>query len=309
MRHPWPHLSKNEFIDIIAPSGTTDKNDIQVIHDYLIREGFKPRIPDTILGDHPICAHTDAIRFAHLKNALLAQDSTLIWCVRGGHGVSRIMPELTQLKKPTQQKLLVGFSDICSLHLWLNQHWQWPSLHGPMSRMAALGKLDPQDIEALHQLWFKGLQGYTLNHFQPLNSIAEQLHTVEGITAGGCLSVLQTSFGTSWQLDGRNKILFLEDINEQPYRIDRSLVHLANAGVFHHAKALILGDFGEQASEAKMMHAVIHDILKNYFPHHGIQLPVFRLKGFGHGERNQPVPFGVNAKITASTISFSARYM
>ncbi len=295
--YPWPTVCKNEYVDIIAPSGTFSASDIVAINDYLIREGFRPRIPKNILGDHPFAAQSDSIRFELLKNALTAEDSTLLWCVRGGHGVTRIMPDLIQLAKPKKQKLLVGFSDISSLHLWLNQAWEWPSLQGPSVRQAAHGSIDTQDMAALQQLWFDGLSGYSITDLQPINKSGKELDQLEAITTGGCISVLQTSIGTPWQLDAHNKILFLEDINEAPYRIDRLLVHLTNAGILQQTKAIVFGDFGEKNSETTMINWVLNDLAEHYFPKHGVHAPIFRLHGFGHGPRNQPLPFGVNAQI------------
>lgn len=293
----WPIASKDEYIDIIAPSGTITATDIVTITQYLQTLGLRPRIPDNLIGDHPLCANSDDVRFALLRSALTAHDSTLLWCVRGGHGVSRIMSDLIKLPKPSKQKLLIGFSDISSLHLWFNQAWQWPSIHGPGTRLTALGEIDANDIQSLYQLCFEGLAGYTLNDLIPLNTLAEQLSSVEGITTGGCLSVLQTSIGTPWQIDTRNKILFLEDVNEHPYRIDRALVHLANAGLLNAVKAIILGDFGEKPDEAKTIDWVLKESISNYLVNHHIPTPLFRLRGFGHGKQNKPLPFGVKAKL------------
>jgi muramoyltetrapeptide carboxypeptidase len=300
----WPSISKHEFVDIIAPSGKVSQEDINIIRDYLLREGFKPRIPDNILGEHPFSANSDELRFTHLKNALNAEDSTLVWCVRGGQGVTSIMPELTQLVKPAKQKLLVGFSDITSLHLWLNQAWQWPSLHGPMARMVSQNKIDPCDVAALNQLWFEGLQGYLLDGLEALNDAAKIISVIEGETIGTCLSILQISVGTPWQLDTRHKILFLEDINEQPYRIYRSLVYLINTGLLNETKAIVLGDFGENDQETKEMEWTFNDIANVYLNKRGLNLPVFRLRGFGHGSRNKPIPLGVSARIESDIIKF-----
>lgn len=295
---PWPIASKDEYIDIIAPSGAISAADIVTITEYLQKLGLRPRIPNNLIGDHPFCANSDEMRFALLRTALNAQDSTLLWCVRGGHGVSRIMADLIKLPKPSKQKLLIGFSDISSLHLWFNQAWQWPSIHGPGTRLTALGEIDANDIQSLYQLCFAGLADYSLNNLMPLNTLAKNLNSIEGITTGGCLSVLQTSIGTPWQIDTRNKILFLEDVNEHPYRIDRALVHLANAGLLNAVKAIILGDFGEKPDEAKTIDWVLKESISDYLLKHHIPTPMFRLRGFGHGTQNKPLPFGVKAKLT-----------
>lgn len=294
----WRTASQNEYIDIVAPSGAVSAADLTAIEIMLHKLNLRPRIPTNILGAHPFSAQIDAVRFALLQDALMAEDSTIIWCVRGGHGVSRIMPELIRLPKPEKQKILIGFSDISSLHLWLNQAWHWPSIHGPGARQSALGSVAAEDVTALYQLCFKGLAAYRISGLLPLNQAAHNLAQVSGVTAGGCISVLQTSIGTPWQLDGRHKILFLEDVNEQPYRIDRALVHLANAGILNEVQAIVFGDFGEAATEAKTIDWVLKEAIPHYLAQYHLTVPLFRLRGFGHGAHNKPLPFGVQATLT-----------
>jgi len=294
----WCLASKNEYIDIVAPSGTIAASGLTSIDTMLQKLNLRARIPENILGVHPFSAQTDAVRFALLQQALMAEDSTIVWCVRGGHGVSRIMPELIYLPKPNKQKILIGFSDISSLHLWLNQAWQWPSIHGPGARQSAEGEIAAEDVAALYQLAFAGLTDYKISGLMPLNAAAQNLTQVSGITAGGCISVLQTSIGTPWQLDGRDKILFLEDVNEKPYRIDRALVHLADAGIFNQAQAIIFGDFGEHTEESSTIDWVLKEAIPNYLTQYHHTIPLFRLRGFGHGAHNKPLPFGVPATLT-----------
>jgi muramoyltetrapeptide carboxypeptidase len=294
---PWCLAEKSEYIDIIAPSGAISPSDLLAIQAMLSNRQLRGRVPENIIGTHPFSAQTDAVRFALLKQALMAEDSTVIWCVRGGHGVSRLMPELISLPKPNKQKILIGFSDISSLHLWLNQAWCWPSIHGPGARQSAYHEIAVEDVDSLYQLMFSGLTHYKISGLLPLNSAAEQLTQVSGITAGGCISVLQTSVGTAWQLDGRNKILFLEDINEQAYRIDRALVHFVHAGLLNDVAAIVFGDFGERAEATKTMDWVLQEAIPDYLTAYHQCIPLFRLHGFGHGKQNKPLPFGVAATI------------
>lgn len=295
----WPLIEKNALVDVIAPSGKIDPDNIATIHDYLENLGLRSRIPEALLGDHPFCANDDDIRFEHLKNALYADDSELIWCVRGGHGTTRLLPRLLALTPPKKPKLLVGFSDITALHLFLNQVWQWPSLHAPMARLVACGLSDKSDVSALHSLWFEGLTGYTLNDIEPMNDAAKKVELLTGLTAGTSLSLIQTSLGTPWQIDSRNKIIILEDINELPYRLDRLFVHLTNAHVFDDAKALILGDMGEDTdtNQTEQIKWVLKDFVNHYLPQFNATLPVYRIQGVGHGKRNQPVPLGVKGRL------------
>ncbi len=289
----WPKISPGAIIDIVAPSGRFENEVLDAVSRFLQQQGYIARIPADLLGSHDFLAASDEQRLKHLQCALSAPDSEVIWCVRGGHGTTRLMSALLTLVKPAKPKLLVGFSDITTLHLWLNQVWQWPSLHGPMARQVALGLSDPRDVSALLSLWQSGVADYRLTGLRPLNNAAENSPSLTGTTAGTCLSLLQTSIGTPWQLQAQEKILFIEDINEAAYRLDRLLVHLANANVWQGARAIILGDFGENISALAQIQidCVLAEFAKSQ------RIPVFALKGFGHSFRNQPIPLGVAAKI------------
>jgi muramoyltetrapeptide carboxypeptidase len=305
MLNNWPLICKNSVVDIIAPSGKIESENIAQIEAYIRSLGLTPRIPKNLLGEHPFCANKDEIRFEHLKNALYADDSSLIWCVRGGHGVTRILPQLTKLPKPDKQKLLIGFSDITSLHLWLNQAWQWPSLHGPMVRQIAAGLADPLDVAAEEKILFEGINDYVFGPLTAINALAKETNFIEGITAGTCLSLLQTSIGTPWQLQPHDKILVIEDVNEFPYRADRLLVHLTNAGLFNGVKAIIFGDFGEEAETIHAMNNVLADFANQYLPNSGLHIPVYRIEGFGHCSRNKPLPLGVSAQLKHGNLYFN----
>ena len=307
----WPLVKPGSIVDVIAPSGKIEAENIPQIRHLIESMGLQARIPEHLLGDHPFCANTDEQRLAQLQKALYAEDSTLIWCVRGGHGVTRILPAITQLQKPKTQKLLTGFSDITSLHLWFNQAWHWPSLHGMMARQAACWPHEADDLQAVTHLWFDGLKNYSLPDLQPINEQGKNITALEGTTIGTCLSLLQTSMGTPWQVNGRDKIFFLEDINETSYRVDRALVHLANAGVFDEARAIVFGDFGENLTNALEAEYdwVLKEFTQTYLVQRGVHLPAYRLKGFGHAARNKPIPLGVKAKIVNEEMNWRWRLL
>ena len=300
----WPTITEGAIIDIIAPSGRFVVSDLAAIQAFVAKQGWQARMSPNLLGAHDFLANSDAHRLAQLQQALTAQDSEIIWCVRGGHGTTRLVNDLLVLKKPVKPKLMVGFSDITTLHLALNQCWAWPSLHAPMARQVSVGESDARDVQALLALWRGGLPDYRLTGLVPHNTLTHNVNQLTGITAGTCLSLLQTSLGTAWQLQAQDKILFIEDINEQAYKLDRMLVHLNNAGVWQQATAIVLGDFGEnlttlqQAQQARVLHEFSQ----------AQAVPVFALKGFGHGARNKPIPLGVNATIQPQGDMWSLSY-
>lgn len=300
----WPSIALGAVIDIIAPSGRFDSDAIEAIESFIQSHGWQARLSGPLLSPHDFLAHHDAERLRQLSQALMAPDTDLIWCVRGGHGTTRLMTDLMRMTQPSKPKLLVGFSDITALHLLVNQQWQWPSLHAPMAKQTASGLSDPQDVAAMIGLWQGGLATYQLPGLVPKNAAAKGMLLCQGKTVGTCLSLLQASLATTWQVDTKHKIVMLEDVNEPAYRLDRLLVHLNNAGLWQSPSAIVLGDFAchQSLAEAQKIERVLREFS------HSQAAPVYSLNHFGHGPRNQPIPLGVKASIVPQGQSFSLRF-
>ena len=283
-------------VDIVAPSGSFPAQDLDVLRAYIESKGHTARIPEQILGPDILSANSDAERFKQLKAALYAEDSELIWCVRGGYGATRLLPELEKLAPPKKKKNLIGFSDITALHLFLSQKWGWSTLHGPSLRQMAKADLSQHSIDLTEALIFEKKQiiDYSL---KPMNNSAVNLGPLEATLTGGNLKLIEASLGTSWQIGTEPKILVLEEVNEYDYRVDRSLVHLAQAHVFANTKAIILGDFTHElpAHEAK-----IELVLQRFA--HETAIPIFKLPGIGHGKENFPW-FYAQAQLNSSKLS------
>lgn len=127
----------------------------------------------------------------------------------------------------------------------------------------------------------------------PLNTLAEKSHTLHASVTGGNLCLVQTSLGTNWQVDARKKILFLEEVGERGYRIDRMLEQLQQANVFKGTRAIIFGDFleGEEPDGSSL----VNPVLKRFAQR--LDLPVIQIKGIGHGHVNFPLPLGTKATL------------
>ncbi len=112
----WQYLRENDIVDIVAPGYPTTLEELQGGVDFLNDWKLRPRVSSKILAPHFLHSNEDEIRFETLKTAILAEDSKVIWCLRGGYGANRLLPYLAKMKKPPQKKLLIGISDISSLH-------------------------------------------------------------------------------------------------------------------------------------------------------------------------------------------------
>ena len=279
---------------LIAPSWPISLEKVNLIKAYLESLGRKVTLPVDLFGEDLLCANTDAERFSHLKEALTS-DADEIMAIIGGYGLTRLMPELLSLPKPTKAKVMYGFSDITALHIFLNQFWNWFTVHGPCGVGFIKEKVDKVSVARTLRIMNEGLSAYELPELIPLNTVATSYTDILGKVVGGNLCLVQTSLGTPWQLNTTDKIFFLEDVSERGYRIDRMLNHLDQAGLFQGVKAVLFGEFtkGEDPSGLNLVGDVLQEFAKAAI------FPVFQLQGCGHGLQNYPIPlnFTVNLKV------------
>ncbi len=279
-----PTLKPGDHVEIIAPASRCADTLLNDIRDLLISWQLNCTVSKDIFGDDVLCANTDEKRFQSLKGALQNPNTKAIICARGGYGSMRLIPALTDVSPIPTPKLFVGMSDITALNLYLQQQWGWPTLHGAL----ALDKFSPESINSLKSILFGNVQQIVFTG-KPLNKLAESNQTIQSTVTGGNLCVMQAGIGTAWQVDGRGKIILLEEIGERGYRVDRMLEHLSQAGVFKHASAILLGDFldGKEPDGSSLVNIVLERFAKS------CPIPVVQVNGVGHGYTNMALPLGM----------------
>lgn len=278
-----------KHIRLIAPSYSLEEKNVELTKEYLGSLGMKVTVPKDLLGDDLLCANQDEIRLAHLKSALIDESIDIIWLLMGGYGLTRLIPDLLKMERPKTRKLYIGFSDGTALHVFLNQIWNWPTIHGIGAIQAARKVVGEESIKKTVEIIEKGLTSYEPPVLIPFNKEADAVSSLSGAVCGGNLCLLQTSLGTKWQIDSSDKILFLEDVSERGYRIDRMLVHLDQAGVFDDVRAVVFGDFtpGYESDGSSLIQPVLERFASS------LNVPVFSLPKHGHGPDNYPLPFNV----------------
>ncbi|MDF2691050.1 MAG: mccF [Gammaproteobacteria bacterium] len=283
------YLQSGDIVEIIAPASKFDPAVLDKIKHFLSGWGLKARFADELMGEDFLFANTDAKRFAGLKKALEAPDSKAIWAIRGGYGCARLLAELDKLKRPAHFKWLMGFSDITALHIYVNQKWQWPSLHCASANQIATQLISEDSIRSTQNFILGHYHPYTLE-LEPLNELASSADEVYATVTGGNLSIVMTSLATDWQIDSKDKFLFIEDVNEEPYRIDRMLNHLFQAGLLSPIKALLIGDFtqSDKKRDGSEMQAVLQYWIEQ------LKVPALKVK-IGHAVENYPIPFASKA--------------
>jgi len=162
-----------------------------------------------------------------------------------------------------------------------------PTIHGA----AAPSRFSAQSIASLKSILFGETTQVYFEGLQPLNAQANLNKSISASVTGGNLVLVQSSIGTNWQINGRDKIILLEEVGERGYRVDRMLEHLVQANVFKEAAAIILADFleGEEPDGSSLIKAVLERFAQS------CEMPVVRLKGIGHGYTNFPIPLGTDA--------------
>lgn len=287
-----------QHIRIIAPSSTLPsyeeaQSKLEMVINFLKIHGFEVSAPHNIFANPsiPFNSNIREVRLEHLKDALEDPEIDIIWAFRGGNGGSEIAM-LAMKITPINSKILIGFSDITSLHLLFNQHYQIPTIHGPV--LSSLLDKHPHMIEVIKEILEKKEQSVRL---VPKNQLANNSPKIEGELTGGNLTILCCNIGTALEPHTIGKILILEDVNEPGYRIRRALTQLEQSGKINKLAACILGDFTE--SDDKIEWAIDDFIVRNP------AIPIFSLKGVGHWAENIPLVFGRKATIIDGILKYS----
>lgn len=284
-----PILKPGDSVEIIAPASRCTDQRLAEMKALLESWQLNCIIADDIFGKDLLCANTDKIRFKHLKNALLNPETKAVICARGGYGSMRLIPQLTKVVPPETPKIFVGMSDITALQLFLQQNWQWPTIHGA----PAGDKFSPESIAAIKSLLFGDVNQVEFNGLEPLNQLAKNNQLIKSSVTGGNLCLVQAGIGTDWQMDGKDKIILLEEVGERAYRVDRMFEHLRQAKLFKDAAAILLGDYidGQEPDGTSKIHSVLARFAE------GCDIPVVQVKGIGHGNVNYPIPLGTPAQL------------
>ncbi len=275
---------------VVAPASPFDEDAFCAGLGWLA-ERYEPVHRPDIFAKSGYLAGNDARRLEELNEALLDPAIDAIVCVRGGFGATRILPGIDPDLVRRANKLLVGFSDITALHsLWARSGVR--SIHAPM--VAALGTASPE----LRERWIDMIEAPDRSRSWELDSLRETDSSANGILTGGNLAVLASLLGTPGATVLNGRILFIEDVGERPYRVDRVLTTMKQAGCFDDLAGLVVGAFteGDPGSDG----VAINDVIADHFS--AAPFPV--LIGFpaGHIKENEPIPFGSAARIEGNRL-------
>lgn len=278
-------LKANDKVVILSPSGKIEAQWVEGLKELLESYGLLVNVAEHALCENGRFAGTDEERIKDLQEAIDDHDVKAIFCSRGGYGLARIIDKIDFSALKSAAKWIVGFSDITALHNALSRVGV-ASIHGIMAKHITL---KAEGLDNLMTMLFGGNVAYEVPAHE-FNKVGE----AEGELIGGNLSVLYGLRGTPFDLDYKGKILFIEDLGERLYHIDRMMQNLRLGGVFAQIVGIVVGQFtdiDEDDSFSGGVYGVIRDAVKDY------DIPVCFNFPAGHVDNNQPLKMGANYKL------------
>lgn len=295
-----PYLHPGSTIGIVPPAGKVNPNYIVNAKQFLEARGYNVLISDNANSNYFQFAGTDEERLVAVQRFLEDQSINAILFARGGYGSIRIIDKLDFEKFQQHPKWLIGFSDITVFHAKASQ-LNIASIHSPMSSSMDINCAN-DDIKLTMQL-LKGKLDIKQPSPHPLNKKG----CADGILTGGNLSLIYALRGTQLDIDPKGKILFIEDLNEYLYHLDRMMHNLKLGGILENISGLIVGQFTSMKDNdspfGQEAYQIINEVVKEY------NYPVIFDYPAGHVDVNYPLVFGKRAEMEVGdeyvTINYS----
>lgn len=292
-----PYLKKGDTIAIVATARKNIDDNLKFATDLLTSWGLNVKVGSTIGLDLNQLAGTDEQRAKDFQDQMDNPNIKAIWCVRGGYGTVRMIDLLDFTKFRKSPKWVIGFSDVTVLHNHLNT-MGFKSIHGIMP---VSSKATPDAVESLRISLFGENLNYRIDTFD-----MNRFGTATGELVGGNLSILYSLLGSKSAIDCKDKILFIEDLDEYLYHIDRMMINLKRCGCLENLKGIVVGGMTKMKDNdipwGKNAYEIIQDITKN------LKIPIIYNFPAGHMADNRSLILGskvtIEAKAECSTVTF-----
>lgn len=295
-------LQQGDTILIVAPAGIVKQpTAIEKAKETFENWGYTVIIGNAVFNEHYHFAGTDTLRKNDMQWALDHPTAKAIWCARGGYGSVRIVDDLDFSKFAKHPKWVVGYSDITVFHNKLH-NLGFQSIHAPMP----INFKEPwpaieESMEQLNTILKGNLPNYTIS-----SNSYNQTGNVSGVIVGGNLTILENMIGTNTCFSTKNKILFIEEIGEYKYHIDRLLRALDRKDYFKDCAGLILGDFTDTKQNYPDFGQSIEEIVLSIVEKYNI--PVLFDFPAGHEDKNMGLIFGHEINMTVGNSSSSVEF-
>lgn len=286
-----PYLKKGDTIGIVCPAGYMALDKVQTCITALQEWGYNVKVGKTVGGDsQTYFSGTDEERLTDFQQMLDDDEVKTILCGRGGYGMGRIIDKIDFKKFRKQPKWIVGYSDITVLHSHLYSNYYISSLHAPMA-----GAFNEEGYKNEFVLSLKNvLQGKRIKYSCPAHEFNRKGEAVGELT-GGNLALLAHLSGTNSDSKTKGRILFIEDVGEYSYNVDRMLHQLKRSGKLSRLAGLIVGGFTDMKDTerpfGKLVYEIIREVIKEYDYPVCFDFPV------SHTDRNYALKVGVGYKL------------
>ena len=295
MRIRPKRLQPGDTIGIVAPSSPPNQADLEHSLAFLEQLGLKWKLGRHVYNVNGYLAGTDDERLQDLEAMFADPSISGIICARGGYGSARYTDRLDLQLIQENPKVFWGFSDITFLHTAMGKYSNLVTFHGPMLESCVAKDTFHELSAKMFQQLFEPMELHYTEEISPLTVLSGG--SAQGELVGGNLSLLADTLGTRFEIDTKGKLLFIEDIGEEPYRVDGMLNQLRMAGKLADAVGVIIGDFSDAEPKKEKRTLSLDEVFRHYLG--GLSKPVVEGFKIGHCEPHFAIPLGVEAMLDA----------
>lgn len=285
-------MRPGDTIGIVAPASPYDSEKTKKALSNLAAMGYKVKVGASVYETRGYLAGRDEFRAEDINRMFADDEVDAIFCLRGGYGSQRLIDLIDYRIIRKNPKIFMGYSDITALLNSIYQECGLITFHGPLVGDFTGGLNKGTKAAMLRMLESTEAVGELVNPEIP-EVVSEG--RAKGELVGGNLSIISASLGTPYEINTKGKILLLEDINEEPYSIDRMLNQLRLGGKLRDAAGIVLGDWGNAQPEEPERSLTLEEVIYDMF--HNIGKPVLKGYSIGHCKPNITVPIGAEAEI------------
>jgi len=292
-------LKKGDTIGVSAPAGgIKNKQELSSFEEILSNLGFKTKFSTNCAHKYGYFSGTDQERASDFMDLVEDNDVKAIFFLRGGWGCARILPYIDFKTIKENPKIIMGFSDITTLLNAITTKTGLVTFHGPGGNSS----WNDYSVQYINDLILnaKRINYKNTPTDSPILTLSSGVSS--GKLFGGNLSIICSLIGTDTLPDWENKILFLEDVGEEPYRIDRMLTQLKQAGVLDKVNGVILGSFRKCTAEEPERSFTLVEVFEQHFSH--VNYPVYFGAQIGHTKNKFTVPIGIEVEMNADKGTF-----
>jgi muramoyltetrapeptide carboxypeptidase len=299
-------LKKGDLIGIISPaSAPFDFKRINKGISYLEKLGYRVKEGKYIRQEYGYLAAKDEDRISDIHDMFLDKEVKAIFCTRGGYGTPRILNKINYSIIKNNPKIFAGYSDITALQLAIYKKTGLISFSGAMLAVELFKEMDPKSEEMFWKLLTSKSKIGMIKNPDGIDFQSNNNGSAEGILLGGNLSMIMSIFGTEYCPSFKNSIFIFEDVEEEPYRIDRFLSQLRNSKTLEQISGMMVGSMTDCVpKDATKPTLTLDQVFNDYLSE--LKIPIISNVEYGHVPVKTTIPFGIKTKIDAKkkTVEF-----